>query len=168
MACVCVSLCELWVIVGMSVCYQPSSIYHQLFIFAYQVSYRHKDTWTLQIDKCVLTTLREISTWSPGSLPGTHFYLHLLRLAEETLNLLHDLWLQLQNPSLCSVLFSRPSLFFLSVLLLPFRLILSTLPSLPGCLASALVLQSVCHCERPLQECYTCGVMQQTALSAER
>lgn len=58
------------------------------------VSRRQNDTVTLQVDKCVLTTLGEISTWSAGSLPGTRFYLHLLRLAEETLNLLHDLWLQ--------------------------------------------------------------------------
>lgn len=57
-------------------------------------SRRQNDTLTLQVDKCVLTTLAEISTRSAGSLPGTRFYLHLLRLAEETLNLLHDLWLQ--------------------------------------------------------------------------
>lgn len=87
------------------------------FIFAYQVSNRHKDTQTLQIDECVLTTLAEISTWSLGSLPGTRFYLHILCLTEETLNLPHDLWLQPRNPSLHSVLllfhpdFSLSSLF---------------------------------------------------------
>lgn len=69
------------------------------------VSHRQIDNLTLQVDKCVLTTLGEISTWSAGSLPGTRFYLHLLRLAEETFNLLHDLWLQFWNPPPCSLLF---------------------------------------------------------------
>lgn len=110
---------RLCVFTGIHVCCKPLSIYHQLFIFAYQVSYRHKDTYTLQIDKCVLTTLREISTWSLGSLPGTRFYLHLLRLAEETLNLLHDLWLQLRNPSLHSVLFHPHFSFCSPASLLP-------------------------------------------------
>lgn len=67
------------------------------------------DTLTLQVDKCVLTILGEISSGSAGSLPGTHFYLHLLCLAEETLNLLCDLWLPFQNPPPCSLLFGcRP------------------------------------------------------------
>lgn len=73
--------------------------------FAYRLRADKNDTLTLQVDKCVLTTLGEISTWSAGSLPGTHFYLHLLRLAEETLNLLHDLWLQFGNPPPCTRLF---------------------------------------------------------------
>lgn len=69
----------------------PAWILHQLRLHI--VSRRQNDTLTLQVDKCDLTTLGEISTWSAGSLPGTHFYLHLLRLAEETLHLLRDLWL---------------------------------------------------------------------------
>lgn len=69
------------------------------------------DTLTLQVDKCVLTTLGEISTGAAGSLPGTRFYLHLLRLAEETLNLLHDLWLPFPNLPPRSLLFRLPSWF---------------------------------------------------------
>lgn len=80
------------------------------------VSQRQIDTLTLQVDKCVLTTLGEISTWSAGSLPGTRFYLHLLCLAEETFNLLHDLWLQFRNPPPCSF-FSPAILIFLPFVL---------------------------------------------------
>lgn len=78
-------------------------IFHQSLLHI--VSRRQNDTLTLQVDKCVLTTLGEISTWSAGSLPGTRFYLHLLRLAEETVNLLRDLWLQFWNSPPCSLLF---------------------------------------------------------------
>lgn len=97
-----VCLSSLCIFVGLQVCFSQSPIYHQLCIFAYQVSYRYRDTWTLQTDKCFLTLLRQISTWSLGSLPSTHFYLHLLCL---TLNLPHDLWFQCRNPSPHSVLF---------------------------------------------------------------
>lgn len=67
---------------------RPSLVHHWLL---HSGSHGQNDTLTLQVDKCVLTTLGEISTGSAGSLPGTRFYLHLLRLAEETLNLVHDL-----------------------------------------------------------------------------
>lgn len=109
------------------------------------------DTETLQTDKCVLTTLKEISTWSPGSLQGTRSYLHLLPLAEQMLNLLRDLWLLHWNPSLGSVLLFHlhPHFSFCSLtFLLPhFVYWLSLLSRL----SSALVLRSMSHCER--QEC---------------
>lgn len=89
-------------------CLRPSLVHHWLL---HRGSRRHNDTLTLQVDKCVLTTLGEISTGSAGSLPGTRFYLHLLRLAEEMLNLLHDLWLPFRNLPPRSLLLRLPSWF---------------------------------------------------------
>lgn len=113
----------------------------------------HKGTLTLQIDKCALTTLREMSTWSLGSLQGKHFYSHLHCLVEQTLNLLHDLWLRHPKPFRHSVLYFSSLVTFLSFPQLSFYLIWFTCLLSPQLPCISIMFVSMCYCERPLQEC---------------